>query len=91
MCVDWARSEEYFSDYRRSSYRSPYIWEQGCWDGALKSMTWCNRFGIHYLFNDILVSDENIDNHGYIGTLIYGYIRYIGDKSTDILGKISVS
>ena len=54
-------------------------------------MTWCNRFGIHYLFNDILVSDENIDNHGYIGTLIYGYIRYIGDKSTDILGKISVS
>ena len=31
-------------------------WETTCQERALKSMTWCNKFGIHYLFNDVPVS-----------------------------------
>ena len=27
-----------------------------CWDWALKSMTWYNKIGIHYLFNDVPIS-----------------------------------
>ena len=31
-----------------------------CLDRALKNMTWCNKFGIHYLFNDVRVSHLSI-------------------------------
>ena len=32
---------------------SLYSFSKDCWDRPLKSMIRCNRFGIHYLFNDI--------------------------------------
>ena len=32
------------------------MWGLYCYDRAFKSMTWCNKFGIHYLFNDASVS-----------------------------------
>ena len=37
-----------------------------------------------------MTNDENIGNHGYIGTSILGYIGYIGDISSIFWKKILV-
>ena len=36
--------------------RQGAIYDEKCYDRALKSMTLCNKFGILYLFNDVTVS-----------------------------------
>ena len=64
--------------------RKQLLLRRKCQDRALKSMTLCNKFEIHYLFNDVLVSLLYIlipcvilYKHSCMHLLHYIWLRYI--------------
>ena len=62
-----------------------------CYDRTLKSLTWCNKFGIHYLFNDVAVSLLSIlisyiilYEHSCLHLLHYTWLRCIRSCIEDL-------
>ena len=80
-----------FGNIDSTSIVTLYVHGPLCSDRALKSMTWYNKFGIHYLFNDvpfsllsILIPCIILYEHSCLHLLYCTWLRYIRSCTEDL-------